>query len=203
MAILAGLAFVVGLVVGALYVPAERDAAERFAKAWAKGDYDAMHAQLTDAAKARFPAQRFRDAYAATAATATATRISVGDAGDPRDGVVHVPVRVRTRIFGTVPATLRLPFSGKGDAARIDWRPELTFPGVTAGQRLTRSTRLPRRATIVARNGRALARGEDRTSDLSAVAEEVVGELGPIPPEQESFLRALGYPPDALSLIHI
>jgi hypothetical protein len=196
-AILAGLAFVVGLVVGALHVPAERDAAERFAKAWAKGDYDAMHAQLTDAAKARFPAQRFRDAYADTAATATATRISVGDAEDPRDGVVDVPVRVRTRIFGTVPATLRLPFSGKGDAARIDWRPELTFPGVEAGQRLTRSTRLPRRATIVARNGRALAKGEDRTSDLSAVAAETVGELGPIPPEQLAFLRALGYPPDA------
>lgn len=196
-AILAGLAFLVGVVVGALHVPAEREAAERFARAWAAGDYDAMHAELTDDARRRYPAQRFRDAYADAAATATATRISVGDPGDPRDGVVDVPVRVSTRIFGTVRATLRVPFAGEGDAARIDWGPELTFPGVARGRRLTRSTRLPRRATIVARNGRALARGDDRTSDLSAVAAEVVGELGPIPPELASTLRAQGYPPGA------
>ncbi|MDX6697105.1 MAG: penicillin-binding protein [Solirubrobacteraceae bacterium] len=196
-AILAGLAFVVGVVVGALHVPAERGAADRFARAWAKGDYDAMHAQLTDAARARFPAQRFRDAYAATADTATATRIRVGDARDPKNGVVEVPVRMSTRIFGMVKGTLRLPFSGKGDQARIDWGPELTFPGLERGRSLTRTTRLPRRATIVARNGRALAKGDDRGSDLTTVAAETVGELGPIPPEQAASLRALGYPPDA------
>jgi len=196
-AILAGAAFLVGLVVGALHVPAERDVAERFANAWAAGDYDAMHAELSDAARARVPAQRFRDAYAQAAATATATRIAVGDAEDPRDGVVDVPVRVSTRIFGTVRATLRLPFSGDGDDARVDWGPELTFPGVARGERLRRSTRLPRRATILARNGRALAEGDDRTTDLTAVAAETVGELGPIPAGQRLSLRALGYPPDA------
>jgi cell division protein FtsI/penicillin-binding protein 2 len=196
-AILAGAAFLVGLVVGALHVPAERDVANRFARAWAVGNYDAMHAEIAPAARARFPAASFRDAYARAAATATATRIAVGDAKDPRDGIVDVPVRVTTRIFGTVRGTLRLPFTGKGDDARVDWRPELSFPGVEPGQRLTRSTRLPRRATILARNGRALARGADRSSDLGAVATEIVGELGEVPPDQRRFLLSRGYPPDA------
>ncbi len=194
---LAGAAFAVGVVVGALYVPGERKVAERFARAWAAGDFDAMYAEVSDAAKSRAGAQAFRDAYANAAATATATRIAVGDPRDPRDGVVEVPVSVTTRIFGTIRGTVRLPFAGEGDGARVDWRPELTFPEVGPGERLARSTRLPRRASILARNGRALARGEDRSSDLGTVATEVVGELGQIPAEDRAQLFARGYPTDA------
>ena len=192
MAILAGLAFVVGVVVGALYTPPEKEVAERFAQAWQKGDYDAMHAELSAAAKSRYPITRFRDAYAMTAATATATTISVGDAKSPKDGTVSVPVTVRTRVFGTVRGTLRLPFDGNGQDARIDWRPELTFPGVEQGQALQRRTELPRRGTILARDGQALAKGPDRSTSLTAAAAETVGELGPIPPEQRLALRGLG-----------
>ena len=197
MAILAGLAFVVGVVVGALYTPPEKEVAERFAKAWQKGDYDAMHAELSAAAKSRYPITRFRDAYAATAATATATTVSVGGAKSPKDGTVSVPVTVRTRVFGTVRGNLRLPFDGNGQDARIDWRPELTFPGVEQGQALQRRTELPTRGTILARDGQALAKGPDRSTSLTAAAAETVGELGPIPPEQRLTLRGLGYPDDA------
>ena len=197
MAILAGLAFVVGVVVGALYTAPEKKVAERFAKAWQKGDYEAMHAELSAAAKSRYPITRFRDAYAMTAATATATTISVGDAKSPKDGAVSVPVTVRTRVFGTVRGTLRLPFDGSGQDARIDWRPELTFPGVEQGQALQRRTELPPRGTILARDGQALAKGPDRATSLTAAAAETVGELGPIPPEQRLSLRGLGYPDDA------
>jgi cell division protein FtsI/penicillin-binding protein 2 len=196
-AILAGLALIVGIVVGALYTPPEKKVANRFAQAWQKGDYDAMHAELSAAAKSRYPIARFRDAYAATAATATATTLSVGKAKSPQDGIVAVPVTAHTRVFGTIHGTLRLPFDGKGHDARIDWRPELTFPGVEQGQALQRSTQLPPRATILARDGQALAKGPDRSTSLTAAAAETVGELGPIPPEQRLALRALGYPDDA------
>ncbi|MDX6649087.1 MAG: penicillin-binding protein [Solirubrobacteraceae bacterium] len=196
-AILAGVAFLAGAVVGALYVPAERDTANRFARAWAQGNYDAMYAELSGAARSRTSAQSFREAYAQAAATATATSIAVGGAKDPKDGVVEVPVRVATRVFGTVRGTLRLPFTGDGKDARVDWRPDLTFPGVPRGAQLTRDTRLPRRATLLARNGRALAKGDDRSTSLTVVAAETVGQLGPIPPEDRFALRAQGYPDDA------
>jgi Penicillin binding protein transpeptidase domain/Penicillin-binding Protein dimerisation domain/NTF2-like N-terminal transpeptidase domain len=195
--IIAGVAFVVGVVVGALHTPPEREVAERFARAWAQRDYRAMHAELSASARERYPLERFRAAYAATDATATATKVTVGDPDEPEDGVVAVPVTVRTRIFGSVKGTLRLPFEGEGEAARIAWRPELTYPGVEQGRQLTRRTELPRRATILARDGQALAEGADRTSDLSTVAAETVGEMGPIPPEERLRLRALGYPDDA------
>ena len=195
--ILAGIAFLAGIVTGALYEPPEKAVAERFVKAWQRGDYDAMYAELSGAARTSFPIDRFRAAYAVTAATATATTIGAGDAREPEDSTVSVPVTVRTRVFGTVRRDLRLPFDGEGKNARIDWRPELTFPGVEQGQSLQRRTQLPPRASILARDGQPLAKGADRSTALTAVAAETVGELGPIPPEQRLILRAQGFPEDA------
>src|SRR3982074_703294 len=39
---IAGVAFVVGVVFGALHVPPERRVADQFARAWQRGDYPAM-----------------------------------------------------------------------------------------------------------------------------------------------------------------
>jgi penicillin-binding protein A len=196
-AILAGAAFLVGVVLGALHSPPEKDVAERFVAAWEKGDYAAMHRLLDEDARRRYPLASFREAYRQSALMATAVGVSAGDPGEPGDGTVPVPVRVRTRIFGTVGGTLRLPFTGDGNAARVDWRPELTFPGVERGQRLSRSTRLPQRATLLARDGQVLAQGADRTGELGAIAPDIVGQMGPMPPEDRDRLLALGYPEDA------
>jgi peptidoglycan glycosyltransferase len=196
-AAVAGVAFLVGVVVGALYEAPERKVAARFAKAWQRGDYEAMYRELSAAARERTPLASFRAAYADTAATATALRVRTGGVTDPDNGVVAVPVTVSTRIFGTVRGTLRLPFSGSGDSARIDWRPYLTFPGVEAGQQLQRDTRLPTRGTLLTRDHKVLAKGDDRASDTPGIASEVVGQLGPLPPDQRDQLRALGYPDDA------
>ncbi len=195
--ILAGLAFLVGIVVGALYTAPEKDVAKRFTQAWQKNDYQAMYAELSDGAKTKYPIDRFRAAYATTDATSTATAVGVGKPKDPQDGVVAVPVTVQTRVFGKVHGTLKLPFDGKGQKARIAWAPQLTFPGVQAGQALARNTTLPPRATILARDGQVLAKGPDRSTSLTTVAAEVVGQLGPIPPENRLPLRALGYPDSA------
>src|SRR5205823_2673130 len=169
----------------------------RFAKAWQRGNYAAMYRELTPAARARTPLAAFRAAYLSTAATATALRVRTRSAQDPSAGAVAVPVTVTTRIFGTIRGAVRLPFSGGGNAARIDWRPNLTFPGVGSGQSLQRQTRLPTRATLLARNRQVLAQGDDRTGDLPAIAPDVVGELGPIPAQDRLRLRGLGYPDDA------
>jgi cell division protein FtsI/penicillin-binding protein 2 len=177
--------------------PAAEVRAERFAAAWARGDYPAMHAELTDAAREARPLQEFAADYRAAAATATATAFVPGKTGELEDGIVSVPMTVTTRVFGTIRATLRLPFAGEDDDARVAWAQNLTFPGVQRGQRLDRRTQLPRRADILARDGTPLAQGDGRTSPLGPVATAIVGELGPVPAARVDEARARGIPPDA------
>jgi cell division protein FtsI/penicillin-binding protein 2 len=177
--------------------PAEEAAAQRFVSAWSKGDFAAMHAELTPDDQRATPLARFTDSYRAAATTATTTALRPGPVGGADDGVVSVPMTVSTRVFGTLRAPLRLTFTGEDDDRRIDWSPSLVFPGLSAGRRLERSTQLPRRADILARNGEPLAQGQDRTSPIEDVAASIVGELGSPPEERRARLRALGYPTDA------
>lgn len=177
--------------------PAAELRAERFVAAWARGDYAAMHAELTGEARRRRPLETFSADYRAAAATATATAFRPGEVGKLEDGVVAVPMTVTTRIFGTIRATLRLQFAGEDDEARIDWATNLTFPGVARGQRLDRTTQLPRRASILARDGTPLAEGDQRTSPLGPVATAIAGQLGPVPAARVDEARARGIPADA------
>jgi cell division protein FtsI/penicillin-binding protein 2 len=56
---------------------------------------------------------------------------------------------------------------------------------------------MPPRATIEARNGRPLAQGEARLSDLGPLAAEIAGRVGPAPPERQEELAARGVPDGA------
>lgn len=177
--------------------PAEEAAAQRFVAAWSQGDFAAMHAELTPDDQRAIPLREFTNRYRAAATTATATAFGHGEVGGSEDGIVSVPMTVTTRVFGTLRAPLRLTFSGEDDDRRVAWSPSMVFPGLAAGERLRRSTQMPRRADILARNGTPLARGQDRTSPIPDVADSIVGELGPPPTERVAHLRALGYPDDA------
>ena len=177
--------------------PAAEVRAERFVAAWARGDYAAMHAELTATARRARPLADFAADYRRAAETATATSVDPGPAGTLEAGVVAVPMTVTTRVFGVVRSTLRLPFAGEDDDARVAWSQNLTFPGVERGQRLDRTTRMPPRAHILARDGTPLAEGEDRTSPLGPVAAAIVGSLGEPPPERAARLRELGVPAGA------
>ncbi|HEX6391626.1 MAG TPA: NTF2-like N-terminal transpeptidase domain-containing protein, partial [Solirubrobacteraceae bacterium] len=177
--------------------PSEQAAAKRFVGAWATGDFAAMHAELSPTDQRALPLRSFIERYRAAATTATATRFAHGEVGGVDDGVVAVPMTVTTRIFGTLRATLRLRFTGEGDDKRVAWSPSMVFPGLKAGEQLARSTQLPRRADILARNGSPLAQGQDRTSPIADVASSIIGELGPPEPDRVARLRELGYPEDA------
>jgi penicillin-binding protein A len=188
---LCGFAFVVGMVVGARHKPAGQEHAERFAAAWERGDYAAMYSELTAADRDRVPRARFTAAYEDTLRTATAAKV---DTAEPRkDGSAYrVPVRIPTRAFGTVTGEVVLPTTDDG----IDWSRALVFPGLAMGERLRRVTRMPTRATLLARDRTVLAKGDDRASS-SLLAPQVVGQLGPIPSERKEELAALGVPADA------
>jgi penicillin-binding protein A len=179
------------VVLGARHTPAGQAHAERFAAAWERGDYAAMYSELTADDRDRVPRARFTAAYKEALRTATAAKV---DTAEPRkDGSAYrVGVRIPTRAFGTVDGEVVLPTTGDG----IDWSRALVFPGLAAGERLRRVTRMPTRATLLARDRTVLAKGDDRTS-TSLLAPQVVGQLGPIPPERREELAALGVPADA------
>jgi peptidoglycan glycosyltransferase len=193
----AALAFLVGLVVGARHEPSERRLATSWERAWQRGDYVAMHAMLAPSAQARWPVARFSRAYRRAASTATLAGLEVGKPKVSGDAATF-PATARTRIFGSVDGDVRLPLvNGADGSPRVDWQPDLLFPGLRQGERLTRVTRMPARATIEARDGTPLAKGDARLSDLGPVAAEVAGRVGPASPERRPELAARGVPAGA------
>ncbi len=199
LAVAAGLAFLVGAVAGASSGAAGENEARSYAAAWSKGDWATMYAQLTSQTQRRTSLLDFAHSNRATLATATAGERSV-KAGEPQeigDGRWKIPVTVRTRIFGTVKGEVTLQGAEDGDSTKFAWTPSDAFPGLAAGQQLTRNTTMPERGTLVTKDGQVLAEGSDRRSSIPEISAEVVGQLGPIPPERALENDALGIPPDA------
>ncbi len=204
---LAGLAFVIGAIVGASQSPNAADAlAARFVNAWTKGEYAAMYADIDARSKRAISPQQLADDYQRALRTATATRLFL--TGKPRedsDGLVAVPVRVRTRLFGTLRLALALRIVGSSDAGLggIAWSRSLEFPGLRTGEVLSRKMSLPRRATLLARDGSILGEGAateagQRASPLGAVAAAALGEVGPLPAARSAQLEAEGVPANAI-----
>src|SRR3954452_8618621 len=148
---LAGLAvaaLVAGVVVGAAHVPAERKVAAEFVRAWEHRDYGGMYALLSDDARARTSRARLERTYRRAADTLTLRAVHPGRVRENGDAV-RVPVTLETRIFGRLTGDLELPTGDRPvGGTGIDWRGELVYPGLRAGERLRRQTVLPARATI-------------------------------------------------------
>jgi cell division protein FtsI/penicillin-binding protein 2 len=196
--LLAAGAFAGGLIAGGRHEPSERRLANRYTSAWERGDYAAMYAMLTPAARGEISARRFARLHERAAETATLNRL---EAGRPRvvDGdAVALPVVARTRIFGSIDAEMTLPI-GEGDDGEpaVAWAPHLVFPGLRPDEKLSRRTRLAPRARIEARDGTPIAQGEARLSELDALASEIAGRVGPAPPERADELRMRGIPAGA------
>jgi hypothetical protein len=196
--ILAVLAFGFGALIGGRHVPSERRVAGSFAAAWERADYVTMHSLLSDDARKSVSLRRFTLAYQRAAATATLSHVTAGGARADGAGQVAVPVTAATRIFGTIDGRIVLPISNRADGTPgIAWTPELVFPGLRKGEALARATRMPARATIEARDGTPIARGDARLSDLGPLASEIAGRIGPAPPERAAGLAARGVPAGA------
>ena len=172
-----------------------REAAQRFADAWAGQDFAAMHAELTEDAAARYPLGDFTAAYEQAQEIATVDTVDPGEAEEPESGsggdVVGVPMTIATHAFGEVTELLTLPVDG--DA--IAWEPHLVFPGLRAGEQLERREQVPERAPILARNGAPLAEGPAaaRSSPIGGAA-SVAGEMGEPKQALARQLAGLGFP---------
>ncbi|MGP0102772.1 MAG: penicillin-binding transpeptidase domain-containing protein [Solirubrobacteraceae bacterium] len=209
--VLAAVAFAAGAVLGAGHsAPPGYALADQFVTAWTRGDYVTMYSDIAASSRRSTSVGEFADAYREALTTATATHVRMtGAAHGAAGGAVAVPVRVDTRLFGV----LSLAFTFKtvadpGAGTRIVWSRSLAFPGLRPGELLSRRTSLPRRATLLARNGSVLAESPPgpaavlsaeatRNSPLGNVANAVVGTVGPVPPSRRLQLEEQGVPPEA------
>ncbi len=209
---MACVAFAIGAIVGANHRSSSaRSLAQGFVLSWTRGDYAKMYSQIDASSQQASTSTGFAAVYRKALTTATATSMRL--AGKPRGGPggeVLVPVRVYTRLFGTLNLSFALPIvTGGGEGTRIAWSASLAFPGLRAGERLSRRTTLPRRATLLARDGTILAEspeagpgdtqpsGLDRSSPLGELASAVLGTVGPIPSARKAELEAEGVPANA------
>jgi peptidoglycan glycosyltransferase len=197
LAVVALVAFIVGISAGSSGSP-DKDAAGRFAEAWAGKNFKAMYAELNKASRARVGLKEFEAAYREAQETATTRGIDAGSAGDSEsDGagtVVPVEMTVQTVAFGTVEAELAVPYVDGG----IEWDESLVFPGLRRGEELAADVELAERAPILARDGTPLAEGpaEEREHPMGSAAIDVTGEVGEAPEEEWPELARHGFSPE-------
>jgi cell division protein FtsI/penicillin-binding protein 2 len=197
LAVVAVVAFAFGAAAGAPGSP-EKEAASRFAEAWASDDFAAMYKELNPASQAAIELNDFVIAYREAEQLATLRTLEPGSAHDPsaRDGatVVPVPVLVTTVAFGRFEDEVDLPYADGG----IDWDPSLVFPGLREGEQLESEIELAPRAQILAADGSPLAAGPatEREHPLGSAAIDVTGEVGEASEDQVEKLARHGFAAD-------
>jgi peptidoglycan glycosyltransferase len=212
--VLAVLAFAAGTALGAHRgLPPEYALAERFAREWAKRQFAAMYTQITPSAQRSTSPEAFAAAYREALVTATISGTGIAGRAQAAHeaGTVTVPVRVHTRLFGTLSLPFTLRFRDAGAAPRVAWTRSLAFPGLRPGELLSRQTTLPRRAPLLARDGSVLAEAlagsppggsppAEATpgSPLGAYAEAVIGSVGALTSASRPALEEQGVPGDAV-----
>lgn len=203
MILLAIVAFAIGAVIASGGSSYTRTLAVSFVENWSKANYSAMYADIDSAAQRQSSASQFTSLYREAAELATVLSSSPGKARELTGGSFLVPVKISTRLFGTLRSSFTIDFTGSGSSARIAWTRSLEFPGLAAGELLKRKTFLPTRAALLTRTGSILASGPatvagERASPLGAAASAIVGTVGAIPSEEAAQLKAEGVPSKAI-----
>ncbi len=205
---LAAVTFAVGAIVGAQHgASAASTLTGRFVSAWTRGDYLTMYGDIDPASQRQRSASEFADVYRQALRTATATGLRVAGKAHASGHEVTVPVRVSTRLFGTLSLDFTIKTIEAGEAGlRVQWSRSLAFPGLRRGEQLSRRTSLPRRATLLARDGSVLAESPSgtaptegtRSSPLGEAARAVIGTVGPVPASRAGELEGQGVPATAI-----
>ncbi|MGB0120902.1 MAG: penicillin-binding transpeptidase domain-containing protein, partial [Solirubrobacterales bacterium] len=170
-------AFVAGAIKGCPGDP-NRTAAENYVSAWGEHDFEKMHGLLSTKSQEAIPLERFQERYESAESTATLESVEGGEAqGDEINA--QVPVTATTLAFGQIEQPMEFTFGSDGIAFRND----LLFPGLELDETLTRTTKLPRRASILANNGQEMAKGPSlaREYPLGDAMIDVTGTIGSAP----------------------
>ena len=179
LAIIATVSFIVGASAGAPGSP-EKEAAERYTRAWAQDEFAAMYGELNPASRHAITVNDFATAYREAEMVATLRSLEPHTPQDTTSAggatVVPVAIEADTVAFGRIDSEVDLPF----DEGGIDWDPSLVFPGLRRGERLENQIELAPRAPILAADGSPLAEGPaaEREHPLGSAAIDVTGEVG-------------------------
>jgi peptidoglycan glycosyltransferase len=174
----------------------ERSLVRRYVTAWSANDWAGMYKLLSPGAQAGLTESAFAARLTHAAQTATTTRLSFGRRIVIANHRAMLTATIVTSTFGTLRETAVLALDPT-DGKYLDYDSEMLFPGLEAGEALTRTSVLGTRGTIEADDGTPLAEGPTRSSSIPAVASEIVGSLEPIPADQRAYYRSLGYPANA------
>ena len=165
-------------------------ATRRFVSAWGRGEYLSMYRELSDGARRQFGPRAFAATYRYDITTATATGIAAGRVRE-RNGGTEVPITIQTRVFGPIVGRLILPMKG----SKIEWSPSLAFPGLRTGEVLTRHSKPPRRAAILARDGATIVSGPADARAANGAGAGIAGQMGPpATPGEDAATYARGMP---------
>lgn len=195
--LIALVAFVAGAIAGIPGSP-EKEAAERFARAWEGDEFAAMYKELNPASQRQIELNDFVSTYRTAAEVATLRSLEADSPEDPasRNGqtVVPVPISTHTVAFGPVEAELALPF----DEGGIEWDESLVFPGLSPGEHLESQVELAPRAPILAADETPLAEGptEARAHPIGSEAIDVTGEVGAAEEDDAEALARQGFAPE-------
>lgn len=197
LALIAIAAFAVGVVTAA--GSGKDEAVVRFGDAWEGGDLDAMYAELSPGAKDEYDIDAFKAAYGEAAETATMTAIATDRTRGPLEQngeeLVALPVDATTTAFGTVSGEIAVPIDGEG---RIEWRPDLVFPGLNEGAKLKRQTQVAERAPILAADRSPMASGPVDARSYHGAGGIVAGEVGKPKGLRAEQMNAEGFPEGSL-----
>lgn len=196
LSLIALVAFLLGAVAGAPGSP-EKEAAQRFARAWENGEFAAMYRELNPASRRGIDVNDFAIAYREADEVATLWSLRAGSPEDASAGggsVVAVPTAASTVAFGMVEGEVELPFEDGG----IAWNESLVFPGLNGGEHLEGQVELAPRAPILAADGSPLAEGpaEARAHPLGSSAIDVTGEVGMADEDETPALARQGFAPE-------
>jgi cell division protein FtsI/penicillin-binding protein 2 len=195
--LIAIVAFVLGANAGTPGSP-DKEAAERFVRAWEGDEFAAMYKELNPASRRKIELNDFASTYRAAEDVATLRSLEADSPGDTssRNGetVVSVPMQATTAAFGSVEADLLVPFADGG----VNWDESLVFPGLRSGEHLESQVKLAPRAPILAADGTPLAEGpaEARAHPIGSEAIDVTGEVGLSEEDESEALARQGFPPE-------
>jgi cell division protein FtsI/penicillin-binding protein 2 len=181
--------FIVGAIAGCPGNP-NRDAAERYLEAWQAGDYPAMHSELSTVSQGAVPLDEFTAKYEEAGSLATLQSVDPGEPGGD-ESTVEIPVTASTLAFDRIEQPMKFTFGEDG----IAWKDALLFPGLEDGEALDREVKLPRRASILARDGQVMAEGPSlaRSYPLGDSMIDVTGTVGTTTEELEPEEIAAGF----------
>jgi penicillin-binding protein A len=188
-----------GSVAGGIYVAraparAQHAVLVHYVNDWQHRDYTGLYALLAPASQAAISTAKFTADSRHAAQTATLTGLRPIGHISVADNTARVRFIVSTGTFGSFEQVAQIPLVGSGGATRVRFETSLLFPGLRAGEALSRKATLGERGSLLAANGETLAAGNSLSTPIPQVADEIVGNLGSIPPSQAVRYADLGYP---------